>query len=84
VTTDQQLAGAIMKVGGSMYLWTIIVILWFTRFSKPVRDEYDFRRGHRMPSAEIVGHDEDPLTFDAVQREFEKAPAPGEPQRTGD
>jgi putative membrane protein len=84
VTTDQQIAGAIMKTGGSIYLWTIIIILWFTRFSRPVRDEYDFRRRHQMPSAEIVGSDDDPLTFDAVQREFDKAPAPGEPQRTAD
>ena len=37
-----------------------------------------------LPTAEIVGHDDDPLTFDAVQREFERAPAPGEPQRAPD
>ena len=33
VTDDQQLAGAIMKVGGSIFLWTIIVMLWFRRFA---------------------------------------------------
>ena len=60
VTTDQQLAGAIMKTGGSIFLWTIIVVLWFTRFSASNRDEYDYKRGHLMPSAEIVGHDDDP------------------------
>jgi putative membrane protein len=81
VTTDQQLAGAIMKTGGSIFLWSIIVTLWFTRFSKPVRHEYDYRRGRAMPTSEIVGHDDDPLTYDAVQREFERVPAPGEPQR---
>jgi len=32
VTTDQQLAGAIMKAGGSMYLWTIIIVIFFRRF----------------------------------------------------
>jgi putative membrane protein len=84
VTTDQQLAGAIMKTGGSIYLWSIIVVLWFTRFSRSVRDEYDYKRGHTMPTAEIVGHDEDPLTYDAVRREFERVPAPGEPQRAPD
>ena len=32
VTTDQQLAGAVMKSAGSMFLWTIIVIIFFRRF----------------------------------------------------
>ena len=45
LTTDQQLAGAIMKTGGSIFLWTIIVFLWFTRFSQQVRHDYDFKRG---------------------------------------
>ena len=31
VTTDQQLAGAIMKTGGSIFLWSIIVFLFFRR-----------------------------------------------------
>ena len=33
VTVDQQLAGAVMKTGGSIFLWTIIVYLWFSRFA---------------------------------------------------
>lgn len=32
VTTDQQLAGAVMKSAGSMFLWTIIVVIFFRRF----------------------------------------------------
>ena len=32
VTTDQQLAGAVMKSAGSLFLWTIIVIIFFRRF----------------------------------------------------
>lgn len=32
VTTDQQLAGAIMKSAGSLFLWTIIVVIFFRRF----------------------------------------------------
>ena len=84
VTTDQQLAGAIMKTGGSIFLWSIIVVLWFTRFSASNRDEYDYRRGHRMPSAEIVGHDDDPLTYAEVEKEFARVPPPGEPQTTAD
>jgi putative membrane protein len=84
VTTDQQLAGAIMKTGGSIFLWTIIVTLWFTRFSASNRHEYDYKRGHAMPNAEIVGHDDDPLTYDAVAREFARVPAPDEPHRAPD
>jgi putative membrane protein len=79
VTDDQQLAGAIMKVGGSMFLWSIIVVLWFRRFSASYRDEHDYHRGRMMPSAEITGHDEDPLTYDDVEREFARVPAVPEP-----
>ena len=32
VTTDQQLAGAVMKSAGGIFLWTIIVIIFFRRF----------------------------------------------------
>ena len=91
VTTDQQLAGAIMKTGGSIFLWTIIVTLWFTRFSRSNRDEYDYKRGHTMPSAEIVGHDDDPLTYDAVRARVRPragarrtGPHPDEPSRAPD
>ena len=81
VTTDQQLAGAIMKTGGSIFLWTIIVVLWFTRFSASNRHEYDYRRGSRMPASEIIGHDDDPLTFAEVEKEFARVPPAGEPHR---
>ncbi len=81
VTTDQQLAGAIMKLGGSTFLWAIIVVLWFKRFASSHADEHTYRRGRLMPSAEIVGRDEDPLTYDDVEREFARAPAATEPDQ---
>ena len=81
VTDDQQLAGAVMKLGGSMFLWTIIVVLWFKRFASSYQDEHQYRRGRLMPTAEIVGHDEDPLTYDDVEREFARVPATTEPDR---
>ena len=68
VTEDQQLAGAIMKTGGSIFLWTIIVIIWFKRFSANYRNEHDYRRR----SAEV-------LTFDDVEREFAQTAPPHEP-----
>ena len=43
-TTDQQLAGAIMKIGGSMFLWTIVIFLWFRRFSASYATENDYHR----------------------------------------
>jgi putative membrane protein len=32
VTTDQQLAGAVMKSAGSLFLWSIIIVIFFRRF----------------------------------------------------
>jgi putative membrane protein len=34
ILSDQQLAGGIMKLGGSTYLWGIIITIFFTRFMK--------------------------------------------------
>lgn len=34
VLSDQQLAGGIMKLGGSIFLWAIIITIFFTRFMK--------------------------------------------------
>ena len=70
-----------MKTGGSIFLWSIIVVLWFTRFAASHRDEHDYRRGRMMPNAEIVGHDDDPLTYDDVAREFARVPPADEPTR---
>ena len=39
VSNDQQIAGAIMKLGGSIFLWTIIVAMFFRHFVKTFRDE---------------------------------------------
>lgn len=77
-TTDQQLAGAVMKVAGGLYLWSIIVYVFFTRFAAAYRSEHDYRRGTLMPDAEILGHDEVPLTTSDVEREFARSePATG-------
>jgi len=34
ILSDQQLAGGIMKLGGSTYLWGIIITIFFSRFMK--------------------------------------------------
>ncbi len=70
VTTDQQLAGAIMKLGGSIFLWTIVVFIFFKRFASGYKDEHNYRRAGAIPSAEIVGNDDVTLTTADVEREF--------------
>jgi putative membrane protein len=74
VTDDQQLAGAIMKVGGALYLWAIVVYYFFKKFAAPYENEHQYRRGAQMPTAEITGHDEWPLTTADVEREFSRIP----------
>jgi len=76
---DQQLAGLVMKVFGGLYLWAIIIFMFFKRFSAGLREENSYRRGGTMPTAEITGHDEEPLTFGAVAEAFERTDAPQEP-----
>ena len=68
VTTDQQIAGAIMKTGGSIFLWSIIVFLWFKRFMAGYGERQDYRR---TP--------EPTLTYEAVTAEFDRVPARAEP-----
>lgn len=74
VTTDQQLAGAIMKIGGGIFLWTIIVYIFFRRVASSYAGEHDYRRGAKMPTAEIVGNDNTPLTTEDIEREFASSP----------
>ena len=67
VTTDQQLAGAIMKTGGSIFLWSIIVFLFFRRFIGRFFVEQTYKKADA------------PLTFEEVRAEFERVPAVREP-----
>lgn len=70
VTTDQQIAGAIMKTGGSIFLWSIIIFLWFKRFMAG----YGQRQSYvRTP--------EPSLTYEDVTKEFDRVPAKPEPTR---
>lgn len=72
VTTDQQIAGAIMKVGGSIFLWSIVVFLWFRRFMAGYGEGQSY-----------VRNPEPSLTYEEVTREFERIPARPEPRRDG-
>ena len=65
-TDDQQLAGAVMKVVGGFYLWTLIAIRFF-RYTARLRDADDRAR-----------QDGGRLTYHDVERAFDAA---GEPPR---
>ncbi|HEX7120318.1 MAG TPA: cytochrome c oxidase assembly protein [Longimicrobiales bacterium] len=97
VIDDQQAAGAIMKILGGFYLWTIITVLFFKWASRQealnarseherprvVRDErLDARTTAVVPVAELS----DELTFESLQAEWERlGPAPNERAvRSGD
>jgi putative membrane protein len=76
---DQQLAAIIMQVGGGYYLWSIIIFTFFRRFSASGARENTYRRADQMPTAEITGNAEFPLTFTEVEGAFERSEAPAEP-----
>jgi putative membrane protein len=81
VQHDQQLAGAIMKTGGGIFLWTIIIFLFFKRFAAGYNaaNANSYKRRHPMPAAELTGDpatDGDrPLTTADIEREFAQVPA---------
>jgi putative membrane protein len=75
---DQQIAAVIMKIGGGLYLWSIVIFMFFRRFGDNA-DVSSYRRTNRLPDAEIVGNDEFPLTYSEVTEAFERAEAPTEP-----
>ena len=76
---DQQLAAIIMQVGGGYYLWSIIIFTFFRRFSTTAAKENSYRRDEQIPTAEITGNDEFPLTFTEVEGAFGRSEAPAEP-----
>ena len=81
-TEDQQLAGVIMKVGGSVFLWTITTVLFFRRFMRNWEAENTYRRVLPVvPSDELGPGEEPPLTYEQVTRVFDASAAPEEPAR---
>jgi putative membrane protein len=73
VTTDQQVAGLIMKLVGGGFLWLIITIRFFQWASK-------FSDTDRAIDQAGAAHD---LTWADVEREFEEHPPPPEPRVRG-
>lgn len=67
VTNDQQIAGAIMKLGGSTFLWGIIIFVFFKRFGAGEGDN-SYVRKHPA--------DDEALTYDQVTAAFERSQPP--------
>jgi putative membrane protein len=96
VISDQQAAGAFMKILGGFYLWVIITILffkWAMRHEALAERDDENRpraRDERFgPATAVVPVSEldDELTFESIAAEFERlGPAPHEPVpgRAGD
>lgn len=72
VTTDQQVAGAIMKLGAGTYLWVVITVLFFRWSARQQEADREALREARLLREQTA------LTFDQVEDEFRKHPAPAE------
>ncbi|MDA3039774.1 MAG: cytochrome c oxidase assembly protein [Actinomycetota bacterium] len=87
VLTDQQAAGAIMKLFGGFVLWAIIVVI-FSRWAgaegkadTKQRKAIDLERIRDLDERAASDGAGDALTFEDVTRAFAAAPAPPEPAR---
>ncbi|MFN5114437.1 MAG: hypothetical protein ACK5FW_00085, partial [Acidimicrobiaceae bacterium] len=79
VLSDQQAAGGIMKLGGSVYMWALIIYIYFTRFMSGFFEDQSYSKGSALPDSEIVGTDA-PLMYSEVEQAFERTkPAPETP-----
>ena len=65
--TDQQLAGAVMKTGGSLFLWAIVIFIFFKRLAKGFYKDQSY-----------VPEEEAPLTFSEVEMAFSQSKPPQE------
>lgn len=73
VTSDQQAAGLIMKLGGGVFLWLIIVIIFFRWSSRQDRGT-SARRVVLDAAGEIVSVEgPEPLTYEDVTRAFDSS-----------
>ena len=71
---DQQVAGLIMKVGGGIFLWTIVIYLFFKRFGIEGPQANSYRRSPESESTLTSA----PLTYDEVTAAFDASKAPAD------
>lgn len=70
-TSDQQLAGAVMKIGGGVVLWGTIIVMFF----RWVRAQERYRHGH---PGTVTDHEL--LTWADVERELARTSPPPDPR----
>jgi hypothetical protein len=88
VTDDQQLAGVIMKLGGSVFLWTLITIFFFRWWSRSQDLDHSYRRTPPPATAATptattapeAQQDDAPLTWADVEAELERVPPVPDPR----
>lgn len=79
VTSDQQAAGAIMKLGGSVFMWAVVIYYFFKKFMKGFHDQQSYVRTGDPHPDEMLPENET-LTYDEVEKAFERTrPAPETP-----
>ena len=77
VLSDQQAAGGIMKLGGSTFMWAIIIYIFFKRFMGSFFKEQSYNHEDKMPDVEVIGT-EAPLMFSEVEAAFSRTRPPAE------
>jgi len=85
VVNDQQVAGAIMKLGGTVFMWSIIIYMFFKRFSAGFDEQQSYRRTvGSAPAGKPAGAStlDEALTYEQVTEAFGRSTAAHEPERT--
>ena len=79
VIDDQQMAGAIMKLGGSVFMWSVIIFYFFKRFMAGFHEQQSYAPVVRPSDSEMLSENE-ALTFAEVEQAFERSrPVPESP-----
>lgn len=80
VLTDQQAAGVVMKLVGGFVLWAMIFVIFLRWANREMREDEQARkdRVEQLRTARQESADID-LTYDRVQAEFARTPAPTDP-----
>jgi hypothetical protein len=81
VTDDQQIAGVIMKLGGSAFLWAIVVFLFFKRFGAGFHEDNSYVRAAKSDAAPPA-RAEEPLTYEQVAEAFARSNPLVEPRQS--
>ena len=77
VLSDQQLAGGIMKLGGSQFMWVLIIFIFSRRFMRGFYSQQSYKKDATIPDSEIVGTDA-PLKYSEVEQAFQRVKPPAE------